>query len=88
MKKVLLIVALVVSLGIVLAVFGTNASAGMFRNSVTPSFAAAGCCFPVCGPVYCCPAVPKAVKCGTTKAKSEKKEKAEKKDKKEKKEKK
>ncbi|MDQ1238270.1 MAG: hypothetical protein QG577_455 [Thermodesulfobacteriota bacterium] len=85
MKKVLLIAALVVSLGIVFAMFGSNASARMFCAPMTPMIAGAGCCFPVCGPVYCCPTAPKAVKSGAPKAKSEKKEKKETKEKKEKK---
>lgn len=77
MKKVLLIVAVTVTIGVIGAMFATNASAQYFRIPMAPVIVGAGCCVPVCGPVYCCPSAVKAAAPAKAKPapKKEKKEK-------------
>ncbi len=79
MKRILLIVALVVSIGVVGAMFASTASAQYFRIPMAPVIVGAGCCVPVCCPVYCCPpscvkaAAPAKAKAAPKKEKKEKK---------------
>ena len=79
MKKILMVAAVLVSLGLVGSIFAGPASAWSVFGPWTPSFpglsGSAGCgpayCGPVyCGPVYCCPPPP-CVKKKAAKAKGE-----------------
>ncbi len=78
MKKILLIVAVVVAIGVVGSMFASTASAQYFRIPMAPVIVGAGCCAPVCGPVYVCPPPCKAAAPAKSKAapKKEKKEKS------------
>ncbi|MGB9617637.1 MAG: hypothetical protein ACP5M0_04755 [Desulfomonilaceae bacterium] len=77
MKKILLIVAVVVAIGVAGSMFASTASAQYFRIPMAPVIVGAGCCAPVCGPVYVCPPPCKAAAPAKSKAapKKEKKEK-------------